>query len=259
MTDEIPADAAPGDTVESYPLSGRISHDTAGRVVSPQPQSLGDQAYELIKADIILCKLSPGAEVTETGLADHYRLGRAPIRSALSRLSQDGLVNVVPRRGYVISPITVKGVQEVFELRLILEPAATRIATGHVDLQRLRATNSWPTASDSAKQKLRFLTSNRAFHIAIAAATNNDRLVQSIVTLHDEMVRLLNLGLFSSGREPDAMRVAHDLQRQQHDLLIDCLARGDPDAAKRAAREHIEHSRELVLHAIFRQRLSFGL
>jgi DNA-binding GntR family transcriptional regulator len=55
------------------------------------------------------------------------------------------------------------------------------------------------------------------------------------------------------------MRVAHDLQRQQHDLLIDCLARGDPDAAKRAAREHIEHSRELVLHAIFRQRLSFGL
>jgi DNA-binding GntR family transcriptional regulator len=259
MSSEISAEAASGATLEAYPLVGRMIDDSGGRVLQPQPQSLGDQAYELIKADIILCKLSPGAEVTEVGLAEHYRLGRAPIRSALSRLSQDGLVNVIPRRGYVITPITVKGVQEIFDLRLILEPAATRIATGHLDLERLRATNSWPRASDNAEQKLRFLTSNRTFHILIAEAAGNDRLVQSIVTLHDEMVRLLNLGLFASGREPDAMRLAHEMQRQQHDLLIDCLAGGDPEAAERAARKHIEHSRELVLQAIFRQRLSFGL
>lgn len=259
MSDEIPEESARTGNREAYPLSGGTMDDPGGRVMASQPQSLGDQAFDLIKGDIILCKLSPGAEVTEAGLAEHYRLGRAPIRSALSRLSQDGLVNVVPRRGYVITPITVKGVQEIFELRLIVEPAAARIATGHVDLQRLRATNSWPTASDSAEQKLRFLTSNRAFHIAIAEATNNDRLAQSIVTLHDEMVRLLNLGLFSSGRAPDAMRIDYEMQRQQHDLLIDSLEAGDPAAAERAAREHIEHSRDLVLHAIFRHRLSFDL
>jgi DNA-binding GntR family transcriptional regulator len=227
--------------------------------MASQPHSLGDQAYEVIKADIILCKLAPGAAFTEAGLAERYRLGRAPIRSALSRLTQDGFVDVMPRRGYVISPITLSGVQEIFELRLILEPAAARIATGHADLPRLRATNSWPTVSDSAKQNLRFLTSNRAFHIAIAEATRNGRLTQAIATLHDEMVRLLNLGLFSSGREPDAMRIDYEMQRQQHEALVDSLAAGDPDAAERAAREHIEHSRDLVLRAIFRNRLSFGL
>jgi DNA-binding GntR family transcriptional regulator len=244
---------------QAYPAAGRRTHDLAGRMMAPQPQSLGDQAYDVIKGDIVLCRLAPGAEFTEAALAERYRLGRASIRSALSRLSQDGFVNVVPRRGYVIAPITVKGVQEIFELRLILEPAAARIATGHVDLQRLRATNSWPTISDSTKQNLRFLTSNRAFHIAIAEATGNDRLAQAITTLHDEMARLLNLGLFSSGREPDALQIDYELQRQQHDVLIDSLAARDPDAAERAAREHIEHSRDLVVRAIFRNRLSFGL
>ena len=224
-----------------------------------QPQSLGEQAYELLKSDIVLCKHAPGAEVTEAGLAEHYRLGRAPIRSALSRLCQDGFVNVVPRRGYVIAPITLKGVQEIFELRLILEPAAARIATGHVDLVRLRTNNSGPTASNSAKQNLRFLMSNRAFHLAVAEAAGNDRLAQSIATLHDEMVRLLHLGLFSSGREPDAMQIDYELQRAQHDALIEALAAGDPAGAERAAAAHIEHSRDLVLRAIFRRRLSFDL
>jgi DNA-binding GntR family transcriptional regulator len=224
-----------------------------------QPQSLGEQAYDLIRSDIVLCKLAPGSEVTEAGLAEFYRLGRAPIRSALSRLCQDGFVNVVPRRGYVIAPITLKGVQEIFELRLILEPAAARIATGHVDLARLRANNSGPTASDSTKQNLRFLTSNRAFHLAIAEATSNDRLTQSIATLHDEMIRLLNLGLFSSGREPDAMHIDYERQRKQHDALIEAFAACDPSAAERAAADHIEHSRDLVLRAIFRRRLSFDL
>jgi DNA-binding GntR family transcriptional regulator len=237
-------DPGPSNTGWAYPVTGGTTDDSVGRMMAPQPQSLGEQAYEALKADIILCKLPPGAEFTEAGLAERYRLGRASIRSALSRLSQDGLVNVVPRRGYVIAPITVKGVQEIFELRLILEPAAARIATGHVDLQRLRATNSWPTVSDSAKQNLRFLTSNRAFHIAIAEATGNDRLAQAITILHDEMVRLLNLGLFSSGREPETMRIDYELQRQQHDVLIVSLAAGDPEAAERAAREHIEHSRD---------------
>jgi DNA-binding GntR family transcriptional regulator len=84
-------------------------------------------------------------------------------------------------------------------------------------------------------------------------------LSQSIVTLHDEMIRLLNLGLFSSRREPDAMRIDYELQRKQHDILIECVGGDDPDLAERAAREHIEHSRDLVVQAIFRNRLSFGL
>ena len=90
-----------------------------------------------------------------------------------------------------------------------------------------------PIASDSARQNLRFLASNRAFHLAIAEATSNDRLRQSIATLHDEMIRLLNLGLFSSGREPDAMRIDYELQHKQHDALIEAFAACDPSAAER--------------------------
>ena len=81
------------------------------------PQALGDRVYDLIKSDIILCKLVPGEEVTEVRLAERYGFGRAPVRAALSKLEQEGLVSVVPRRGYLVSPITIKAVQEIFDLR----------------------------------------------------------------------------------------------------------------------------------------------
>src|SRR5262245_53345201 len=112
----------------------------AGNIVKlgPRRQRLGDQAYDRIKEDIVVCRLRPGAEVTEAGLAQHYELGLAPIRAALSRLSQEGLVNVIPRRGYVITPITIQTVKEVFDLRLLLEPAAARAAAGRVNGDLLR-------------------------------------------------------------------------------------------------------------------------
>jgi DNA-binding GntR family transcriptional regulator len=89
---------------------------------------------------------------------------------------------------------------------------------------------------------LRFLTSSRTFHIAIAEATGNDRLAQSIGTLHDEMVRLLNLGLAFFGCEPNARRIDYESQHKQHDILIDCVGTGDPGSTKRAAWEHLEHA-----------------
>ena len=77
-----------------------------GTFALPARRRLTDEAYDLIKSDVILCRLKPGAEVTEAGLASHYGLGLAPIRSALSRLDQEGLVSTIPRRGYIVAPVS---------------------------------------------------------------------------------------------------------------------------------------------------------
>jgi DNA-binding GntR family transcriptional regulator len=242
-------------------MSVHISGDTRmarrkGRALAPQ--SLGDQVYDLIKSDVILCKLTPGAEATEEGLADRYGFGRAPVRAALSRLGQDGLVTAVPRRGYRVSPITVKAVQEIFDLRLVLEPLAVRAATGRVDVQKLTTFNSRPNTPDSGKQNLRFLKSNREFHAEIIRSCGNERLIRILLSLFDEMDRLLHLGLFS---ESDAvvMRVNHDEQAHQHHEIIKALEEGNPDAAEKAVREHILGSRDLVMKAIVSGRLAFSI
>lgn len=222
------------------------------------PQALGDQVYDLIKADIVLCQLLPGEEVTEVRLGERYGFGRAPVRAALAKLVQQGLVAVVPRRGYVIAPITIKALQELFELRLVCEPMAVRAAVGHVNVQKLRSLNSYPSATDSSRQNLRFLKHNREFHMEILNACGNHRLIRILSGLYDEMDRLLHVGLFSE-RDKSVMQATHQAQGHQHDEIIAALERGDAVAAEEMTIKHIESSRDLALNAILNGRLSFSI
>lgn len=221
------------------------------------PRALGDQAYDVVKADVILGRLAPGEEVTELRLGERYGFGRAPVRAALSKLVQEGLVTVAPRRGYVVASITLKSVQEIFELRLICEPRAVRAAVGRVSIPKLRALNSYPSATDSARQNLRFLKMNREFHMQIIAACGNQRLIRVLSGLYDELDRLIHVGLFSE-RDRNVMQVNHQLQGHQHDEIVAALERDDATAAEDAISKHIENSRDLALSAILNGRLSFS-
>ena len=144
---------------------------------------LSERAYERVKHDIICCLFAPGSEISEARLCAQYKLGKAPVRMALSRLAHDGLVRAIPRRGYMVTPVTLKDIQDVFELRLLLEPPAARLAAGKVDAKRLRLLDEICRAgyqSDEPKSIARFLEANKEFHVAIAQAADNARLVHSI-------------------------------------------------------------------------------
>ena len=104
-------------------------------------RNLNDIAYRTIKDDIISCALEPGEDISEGMLAARYGLGKAPIRSALMRLRQEGLVVSRGRLGNAVSAVTFRDVQEIFQLRLVLEVTAVRLAAGKVDARRLRALN----------------------------------------------------------------------------------------------------------------------
>ena len=215
---------------------------------------LTDRAYERVKHDIICCAIAPGAEISEAQLCAHYKLGKAPVRMALTRLAHEGLVRAVPRRGYLVMPVTLKDIQDVFELRLMLEPAAARMAAGRVDAQRLRTLDETCRAgyqSGDAKSISRFLEANKAFHVAIAQAAGNSRLADAIETLLDEMTRLLHLGLGLRNR-------SQELQ-QEHRALMKALVRGDGNTAERICRDQIEASRNMVLSAILTGRSAMNL
>jgi DNA-binding GntR family transcriptional regulator len=206
---------------------------------------LTDRAYERIKHDIICCAIAPGTEISEAQLCTHYKLGKAPVRMALSRLAHDGLVRAIPRRGYMVTAITLKDIQDVFELRLMLEPAAARMAVGRISAQRLRTLDEACRAGyqpGDARSISRFIEATKAFHVAIAQATGNQRLARAIAELLDETTRLLHLGLGLRNR-------SQELQHE-HRALVKALLRGDGGAAERLAREQIESARNMVLSAI---------
>jgi DNA-binding GntR family transcriptional regulator len=215
---------------------------------------LTERAYERLRRDIISCAIAPGSEISETQLSTQYKLGKAAVRVALTKLSHDGLVRAIPRRGYMVMPVTLKDIHDVFELRLMLEPAAARMAAGKVNTQRLRVYDEICREGyqpGDAKSTGRFLDANKAFHVAIAQATENTRLAGAIEQLLDQMSRLLHLGL---GLRKGPQETLHE-----HKSLVKALARGDGEAAERICREQIEASRNMVLSAILTSRSVMSL
>lgn len=218
--------------------------------LAPNRPRQSDLAYDVLKNEIVLCRLRPGANFSEIDLSNRYNLARAATRAALIRLTQVGLVQPVPRHGFKISPITMASVRELFQLRLMIEPKAAALAAGKVDAALLRRINRQPQTAQTPAAKIAFLDSNRAFHREIAAATGNARLFQLLESLADEMTRLVHLGLFAARQisdELDADQVAADAE---HEALIVALESGDAQAAECAATLHIEHARQMVLDRI---------
>ena len=93
-----------------------------------QPLSLSQKAYELIRRRIVDLELLPGAILDEGRLQSELGVGRTPIREALLRLSMERLVTIVPRRGIFVAEIGITDLQQIFEVRILLEAQAARLA-----------------------------------------------------------------------------------------------------------------------------------
>ena len=207
-------------------------------------QSLEEAAYHVLKRAVIQCKLAPGGLVTQAQLAHAYGLGRAAVRLALNRLSQEQLVQVVPRQGYVIAPITLNDVRELFGLRVILEPAAARLAAGRLDERQLRnldqlcASRFKPLDHQGIEA---FRRHNTAFHLAVARGSGNSRLVEMVASVLHKMERVLNL--------PFLVKVYNRYEEayRDHGLLLDALRAGDSQRAEQTMIAHIAPTEKVIV------------
>lgn len=215
-----------------------------GRPAGGGPR-LTDTAYQALKRDILECVVVPGAEVTERQLGLRYGMGKAPLREALVRLAHEGLVQSIPRSGYRVTPVTIQDVQDIFGLRLLLEPAAARQAAGRIDGQLLRQLNescvAGYTPGDRASESA-FLRANREFHVAIANASGNRRLARVLEQVLEGTERLFHMGL--------AVRDRTEEMKHEHEVLVSALLRGDADAAARATVDQVNAARTMVMDGI---------
>jgi DNA-binding GntR family transcriptional regulator len=209
------------------------------------PASLTEQAVTALRREILTARMRPGETLSEAAVSRQLELGKAPVRAALARLAEEGLVLAVPRRGWIVSLVTVRDIHEVFNLRILLEPEAARLAAGRVDAALLRRLDSMcacgyqPGDEDST---FTFLDANKAFHVALAELSGNGRLSRQIDRLLDESTRMLALGLHRRDRNGE---MAHE-----HHALIEALALGQADEAAAIMREQVSASRAMVLAAL---------
>lgn len=206
-------------------------------------QSLAEQVFEGVKRDIVEFRLPPETILGEANLAAQYSVSRAPAREALKRLSTLGFVRAVPRVGYIVTGVSVHDFDEIFGLRLVLEPLGVRLAVPRLttdDLERLHGlAEGVNTLGDLPTEERgpRLSQLNSAFHREIARISGHGRLSRTVAGLLDELERLMHMLAHSPAVES---------LLDQHPLLLEQMKSGDAAAAADLMREQLEHDYEVM-------------
>ena len=209
-------------------------------------QSSAERVRERLRRQILEAELAPGTVVVETGLAQEYGVSKTPVREALQILAVEGLVTVLPRKGYVVTSLNYHDIREFMELRLLLEPplfaAAARNSNADlvVTLQQLIAQQFKDDADLSTR-----LEAASEFHLTCVRASRNSRAVGIVRRLTDEVNRLHHL---VPGVES---HIRSDTERAAHESIVEAIAAGDADLAESAVRDHLQESNATMIKEFF--------
>jgi DNA-binding GntR family transcriptional regulator len=194
---------------------------------------LRDTVYRALRTAILTCELRPGQELREQILAEKYRVSRSPIRDSLLRLEQEKLVTVLPRQGYRVNAISIRDMQELFGLRLIIAPACAAEAA-RADDAAVRALDQFRDVPGDQLAHSDFLDHNRKFHAAVARLSGNLRLAAVENGLVEELDRVVLISMQSN----NAGWIPHAVS--EHKSIIDAIQGHDSDTAFRLVHAHID-------------------
>jgi len=214
-------------------------------MVDEKSISLAENAYLQIRHEILLGKLPPGAIVSERELASRFEMSKTPIREAITQVCREGLMQRLPGRGYMVSPITIKEIHDLFDMRLIIEQASVRkfMATpSPKHLEKLKEMSTISYQPDNPESEVAFLEVNREFHLTLAEASGNIRLVQTLETIMIEMERLFHLGLHVGDYSTEMVT--------EHQDLVAAIEKGNLDDALASIEEQVLSSKKRILEAI---------
>lgn len=227
--------------------------------VAPAPQTLTEQAFQRLRRDVINGLHAPQVKLKLDELQASYGYSSSPLREALSRLSQEGLVRMEDRRGFRVTPVSADDLGDLTHMRLLVEVPALRLAVQRGDdaweatvvaaahrLERAEAQlGDGPLALDEAWSRL-----HRDFHLGLLAGCPSRRQLALCASLFDQAERYRRF----SARH----RVAARNKGREHKRLLKAVLGRDPDAACALLAEHIEGTRRNVEAALQRERAPAG-
>lgn len=200
--------------------------------------SLRDQAYHAIKRLIITTALRPGEILSEPALSTELDIGRTPIRQAIDRLLNDGLVEVMPRKGTIVKPVSLDEILNIIDARIVNETFCVRVAAERASPDvpvQLRANLAAMREAAGARDIEAIAGLDQQFHALIAGATRNPVMSDLLRNLHERSARMWFISLSTNEQH---LRIC-----DEHAAIVDAIARQDPGQAENAMRAHIESFR----------------
>ena len=202
-----------------------------------------EKAYAFLKDGILTLKFRQRDRLATQELAERLGISRTPIREALARLEQEGLVVRDAGWGYVVLGFTASEVLNLYRVREVLEVEAIQQAMKRIDTRLISLLSSLMEKERAHLEKQRFAdfqSMNRQFHGLIAQTTENGLLQQMLRTISD---RIRILGALVMEKDSDrALQIFEENKR-----ILEALKRADAAAAEAAVREHIHRARDNVL------------
>ncbi|WP_319476323.1 GntR family transcriptional regulator [Marispirochaeta aestuarii] len=201
---------------------------------------LQDFIYTSIKERIINGEIPPGGIIIENSFTEEFGTSRTPIREALLRLQRDRLVSIYPRQGTFATQISIKDVYEIFDIRLLIEPAVARQICPTVDLEKMESfREQFGDKNLALISYKKWFYLDRSFHDFLIESSGNETLIRTYQDIMDQHLRVRIL----AGKSPSRANKTND----EHIRIIDAFARRDAEAVEQYMREHIIASREAAV------------
>ena len=221
----------------------------AGQSVSssePRPVSLSALAYEAVKQRIFTVVYAPGAYLNELAVSRELDIGRTPVHHAFHRLAKEGLIDIMPRKGVIVRPVSLDEVAQIIEARLVNETYCASLAARHVTRADLETAKEILARAqkiiDNGDGVEALMHLDQSFHNWIAKLAGNPVLADFLANLQDRAARFWFLSLKEN----------HHAQRvqQEHFDLLQAIASKDEAQASDKARAHIESFRNTILRVL---------
>jgi DNA-binding GntR family transcriptional regulator len=203
---------------------------------------------DALRSDILEGRLGPNAPLSQVRLAEQYRCSRIPVRDALQSLSAEGLVDLVSGTTAVVRGMSIDELQELYEMRVALEPVATRLGVPNMGrAAHLRMEHEFDVMGRTDEAAV-WLRANAAFHAAVYMQANRPRMVEQIERLRKLTDRYLLLHLEVIGQT--------DHLQQEHATILAAVTAGDATQAAEVTRVHLETSHEFILRYLLENAVS---
>lgn len=206
---------------------------------------LRDVVFNTLRQAILRGELEPGERLTEIQLANKLGVSRTPIREAIRKLELEGLVLMIPRRGAEVAEITEKSLRDVLEVRASLEELSVELACDRITDEQVEALKDAAKEFEhvlGSRDVTKYAEADVKFHDIIYHATDNQRLVQLLYNLREQMYRYRVEYL--------KRKEVHPALLAEHQRIIECLEQRDKEAAKATIRMHIENQAKKVTDTI---------
>ena len=192
---------------------------------------LRDVVVDNIRQAIISGQFPAGMRLMELQLAEEMGVSRTPVREAIRKMELEGLVVMIPRRGAYVADISIKDINEVYEIRTALDVLAAGLAAERIG-EPLVAAKDYP----------RIIENDTAFHDVIYKASRNRRCMNIISNLREQITAIRGRSMPYPGRLDDMIK--------EHQAIYDAIAQRSVDKAQKAVRTHMENAERTLLKVI---------